>query len=414
MPISEKSHKIIWGQFSARCAICKKDVIHETDGGTKSLIGEVAHIVGEKKDAARGLSSLSLDDRNDPDNLILLCREHHKIIDDAPEEYTTRHLHEIKNNHLDWIQSSLKKHKPWKSNLSQLSYINVPRLSEQAQRNGFHVNLSEYKENRTLHSLGWNLNSVMSAFQSVLSHLELSAVPIPPLTLNEGYIGSLVSFDRLRFRTKNVPMDAISVPTYTKQVFCGNLQKDPHIYVTLGDFKLVLLIDAQWITTSTAFTMFRPSSGQSTFSGVARITNVDYESRVMTATGLVIGVPRSQWDEMCDENPERILLQTNVSPHTAANHTLDALVDMDEARRRLVYFAPPPDNCDLCDRQLREDKYMIDGRVKDHGYWACMCSTCFRASGTGIGVGKGQLYLRNENGWLEVAGFVPRSTEEGT
>jgi hypothetical protein len=412
MPISEKSYKIIWGQFSARCCLCRKGVIHETQGGTTSLIGEVAHIVGEREDAARGQSHLSVEERNDPDNLMLLCREHHKIIDDAPDEYTVDLLHQKKLEHLAWIESSLSQPQPWKSNLAQLTYINVPRLCEQAELQGFKVDLSRYRENQTLHSLGWDLNHVMGAFQSVLAHLEVMTVPVQSLKLHEGHIGASVSFDRLRFRTKNVPMDALGSNTYVKQVFSGDLGKDPHIYVMLGDFKLAVFIDAKWITTSTAFTLFRPSSGQSTFSGVVRITNVDYESRTMTATGIVIGLPRSAWDRLSDESIALPRSINEMSFRPAANQTLDALVDMDEAKRRLVYFSPPPERCDLCGRLLREETYMIDGGVKGASYWACMCSKCFQTRGRGIGVGMGQLYLRDDRGWLEVGGFGPLYSEE--
>lgn len=202
MPITEKSYKIIWGQFSARCCLCRKEVIHQSEGGTTSLVGEVAHIVGERTNAARGKSSLPIKDRDDPDNLMLLCREHHKIIDDDPVTYTADVLHDKKNNHLEWIFNSLDRAKPWKSNLSQLTYINVPRLCEQAELNGFNVDLSKYREDQTLHSLGWELNHVMSSFQSVLAHLEISTVSVPTLKMHEGYIGVPISFDRLRFRKK--------------------------------------------------------------------------------------------------------------------------------------------------------------------------------------------------------------------
>src|SRR3990167_2671743 len=107
MAISERTAKIIWGQCAARCCICKKDVLFESEGAVASLIGEIAHIVGERPGASRGNSPLSLEERNEPENLLLLCRDHHKIIDDDPQSYSVDRLHRIKEEHISWIAASL-------------------------------------------------------------------------------------------------------------------------------------------------------------------------------------------------------------------------------------------------------------------------------------------------------------------
>jgi hypothetical protein len=48
-----------------------------------------------------------MDKRNLFGNLILLCRDHHKIIDDQPEIYTVEEIHRIKNEHLVWVRKNL-------------------------------------------------------------------------------------------------------------------------------------------------------------------------------------------------------------------------------------------------------------------------------------------------------------------
>lgn len=290
MPISQRTSKIVWGQCAAMCCICQKKLVIEVDSGVTSLIGEVAHIVGEMRSAARGTSPLTLKERNDAENLLLLCRDHHKIIDDNPDSYSISYLHEIKTKHLNWIASSLAKPLAWQSNISHLTYINVPRLCEQAERSGYQVDLSHYQPNQTLHSLGWSLNHVMSEFRTVLSRLTVDAIPVQSLMLHEAIVGAAISFDRQRFRTKNVRMKS-SANTSIAWQFTGSLAKDPHIYCQLGEFKIVMVIDPRWITTSTAFTLFRPSSGQSVFSGLGRVTGVDYENGIVTVTPWVIGVP---------------------------------------------------------------------------------------------------------------------------
>lgn len=383
--------------------MCKKDLLFEADGVVSSLIGEVAHIVGETTTAARGVSPLSLKERNDAENLLLLCRDHHKIVDDDPATYPVDRLHEIKAEHLAWIASSLLKPRAWRSNISQLTYINVPRLCEQAELRGYQVDLRHYKDSQTLHSLGWDLNHVMSAFHAVLAHLSLDAIPLQSVILHEAMVGAAISFDRQRFRTKNlpteVPADASRLPQFT-----GSLTKDSHIYCHLRNFKVVIFIDPRWITTSTAFTLFRPSSGQSVFTGLGRVTGVDYEAAIVTVTPWVIGLPRGLFEDAMEE---AIAAPTG---SRAATPLLDSLVDMKRGKKDEVYFSPPPTHCDLCRRSLANDKYMIDGAVKDlGGAWACMCAECFNKRGRKIGWGHGQLYLRDENGWLEVAGFPPPS-----
>ncbi|MES1942669.1 hypothetical protein PC39_01040 [Salinisphaera sp. PC39] len=269
---------------------------------------------------------------------------------------------------------------------------------------GYKVDLRHYKKNQTLHSLGWELNHVMSAFQTVLVHLSLDAVPLQDAILHESMVGAAISFERQRFRTKNVP---IEVPADASKLrkFTGVLAKDPHIYCQLGSFKIVMFIDPRWITTSTALVLFRPSSGQSVFSGLGCVTGVDYEASTVTVTPWVIGVPQSPFD---DARGTRTMSAVTEGSGSAM---LDSLVDMDRAKKDKVYFSSPPTHCDLCRKSLSNDKYMIDGAVKDLGVWACMCADCFNKRGRKIGWGHGQLYLCDENGWLEVAGFPPASSD---
>ena len=72
MPLSAKVQKQAWGMFAARCAICRESVVHTSTEGKQSLLGEIAHIVGEKTAAARGKIQLSEDGRNDIENLMLV------------------------------------------------------------------------------------------------------------------------------------------------------------------------------------------------------------------------------------------------------------------------------------------------------------------------------------------------------
>ncbi|MCF8337924.1 MAG: HNH endonuclease [Bacteroidales bacterium] len=111
MGISLKTHKLLWGRSGNKCAFeeCRNDLIaDETETDDESIIGEEAHIVAKKEDGPRGKSMIPIEERDRYDNLILLCRKHHKIIDDQPIHYTVERLKKFKKEHEAWIQKSLK------------------------------------------------------------------------------------------------------------------------------------------------------------------------------------------------------------------------------------------------------------------------------------------------------------------
>lgn len=110
MGITLKTHKILWGKSGNRCSYekCRNElVIDDTETDNESVIGEVAHIVASKPDGPRGESDLSEEERDKYKNLILLCRNHHKMIDDQLDTFTVDVLHEMKNSHVSWVKKNL-------------------------------------------------------------------------------------------------------------------------------------------------------------------------------------------------------------------------------------------------------------------------------------------------------------------
>lgn len=110
MTISARTSKMLWGRAAARCSMphCRALlVLDETSTASPGLVGEMAHIVGEKKDGPRGNSPLTDDQRNEYKNLILLCRNHHGEIDQQPEIWPVDRLHGIKMEHETWVRNSL-------------------------------------------------------------------------------------------------------------------------------------------------------------------------------------------------------------------------------------------------------------------------------------------------------------------
>lgn len=296
MPVLEKIKKVIWSKAAAKCSICREDLLINDEAEELTyLVGEVAHIVAEKEDGPRGKSDLDLSARNSERNLLLLCLMHHKVIDDNPSYYSVDRLLEIKNSHENWVSENLANNPVWDTKLHQMYYINVPRLSLLCSRYGYALDLSRYGRIEALHELGWELNGLMGGFSKLLSTVELKAVPIETaLTQPSGMRGMYVSFDR-RFRTKNIYMPD-SLSGY-KTTFKGDLKRDPHIYTKIGDYKVIAYIDKRWVTTSTAFCQFRPSSGQNDFAGIAFVNSVDITTKIVNITPYVVGMPSNEFIE---------------------------------------------------------------------------------------------------------------------
>jgi len=106
--ISQKDIKLLWGRSGSKCAICKTDLSEDKIAVTAAYtLGEQAHIVGEKEDAARGKSTLPTEDRNSYHNLILLCPNHHTEIDKNEEDWTVERLYQLKSKHELWVKENL-------------------------------------------------------------------------------------------------------------------------------------------------------------------------------------------------------------------------------------------------------------------------------------------------------------------
>lgn len=110
MVISQQDVKLLWGRSGNRCAICKVELSQDSKSSNSVFpIGEQAHIVGEKHNAPRGNSSLTDAERNSYYNLILLCPNHHTIIDKDEKDWPVEKLYLIKSQHELWVQQSLSR-----------------------------------------------------------------------------------------------------------------------------------------------------------------------------------------------------------------------------------------------------------------------------------------------------------------
>lgn len=108
MVVSDRTRKLLWGRSGNRCAICRCElVMSATSLDQESVVGDECHIVARKPDGPRGDPGISEVDVDAYPNLILLCKIHHKLVDDQPSTYTADVLRAQKCKHEQWVRETL-------------------------------------------------------------------------------------------------------------------------------------------------------------------------------------------------------------------------------------------------------------------------------------------------------------------
>lgn len=108
MSIGNRDRKLLWGRSGNLCAKCRREVVAErTATDAESVVGDEAHIAAQSPEGPRYGQLAAGVGVDSYDNLILLCRIDHKIVDDQPGHYTVDVLLEMKAKHEQWVRSRL-------------------------------------------------------------------------------------------------------------------------------------------------------------------------------------------------------------------------------------------------------------------------------------------------------------------
>ncbi len=102
--------KLLWGRAAGRCAVpeCRMNLIaEETDYDPAVPIGEVAHAEAVSSDGPRANPALTQRQKNEYDNLILLCRNCHARLDNQPRYHSIDYIRQLKLDHEAWVKASL-------------------------------------------------------------------------------------------------------------------------------------------------------------------------------------------------------------------------------------------------------------------------------------------------------------------
>lgn len=113
MSITNKSIKLLWSNAAGRCSFrnCGERLsVEEAEGVTPYTIGEMAHIKGNNPGSNRYDVQQLASERDDYQNLILLCPTHHTLIDkiENEEAFPVELLHEMKREHERFISARLQ------------------------------------------------------------------------------------------------------------------------------------------------------------------------------------------------------------------------------------------------------------------------------------------------------------------
>lgn len=115
--ISSKTSKIVWGRAAGRCQYrnCGDDLIGDLVSNRHNIaFGEQAHVIGAKEKGPRGDPILSQELQDDPDNILLLCKKHHRIIDEQWRDgsYRVDELRSMKRDHESIVRAALSSYPP--------------------------------------------------------------------------------------------------------------------------------------------------------------------------------------------------------------------------------------------------------------------------------------------------------------
>jgi hypothetical protein len=77
-----------------------------------TVIAEMAHIHAFGETGPRANGSLSDSEKNDYSNLILLCGDHHTLVDNQAENYPADLLRKWKADHEEWVRNTLEEEMP--------------------------------------------------------------------------------------------------------------------------------------------------------------------------------------------------------------------------------------------------------------------------------------------------------------
>ncbi|MEW6573747.1 MAG: SAVED domain-containing protein [Bacillota bacterium] len=112
--LSKADELLLWVSSGGICAYpdCKQRLVFEEAGKTFNVADKahiIPHAAGGPRKEERASSKMTEDEISSAENLILLCKVHHNIVDTDPDRFTADMLREMKRKHEEWVAIRLSK-----------------------------------------------------------------------------------------------------------------------------------------------------------------------------------------------------------------------------------------------------------------------------------------------------------------
>ena len=89
--------KRLWGRAASLCAFCKTELTRLDDHDV--IVGDEAHIRSRRPDGPRHDPTYPPELLDTYANLILLCKPHHKLVDERVDDFPWQRLEQLKSDH---------------------------------------------------------------------------------------------------------------------------------------------------------------------------------------------------------------------------------------------------------------------------------------------------------------------------
>ena len=109
MTVSTRTKIILAMRSGDRCALpdCGRSLTRDAETGTTLTVGEAAHIAGSRPSSARHDPNMGDPERNHFDNLLYVCANCHKLVDQDVDSYPVERLRKLKAEHEAAVQAGM-------------------------------------------------------------------------------------------------------------------------------------------------------------------------------------------------------------------------------------------------------------------------------------------------------------------